>query len=222
MTDFFAKIFSADFMPHGHCYFWRPEILWLHVISDSFIVFSYYSIPLALVYLVRKRQDLAFNWMFALFAAFIFLCGTTHLLNIFMVWTPMYRLEGIVKLLTGLTSLTTAVLLWLLLPKALALPSVNQLKGEIQDRLRMEEELQLAHFELEARVEARTAELARSNEALREKSQKLERFHSITVNRELQMVKLKREVNELLKELNRPIRYQWADGESASPEMTEQ
>ncbi len=59
MIDFFRRLFSSDFMPHGHCFFWRPEILWLHVSSDTLIVISYYLIPFALVYLVRKRRDLS-------------------------------------------------------------------------------------------------------------------------------------------------------------------
>ena len=28
---FLQKMFSADFMPHGHCYFWNPTVLWLNV-----------------------------------------------------------------------------------------------------------------------------------------------------------------------------------------------
>ena len=82
MIDFFRRLFSSDFMPHGHCFFWRPEILWLHVSSDTLIVISYYLIPFALVYLVRKRRDLAFDWMFLMFGLFILACGTTHLMAI--------------------------------------------------------------------------------------------------------------------------------------------
>ena len=43
------------------------------VSSDILIALSYYSIPLALIYLVRRRSDLAFNWMFGLFATFRYL-----------------------------------------------------------------------------------------------------------------------------------------------------
>lgn len=43
MTDFLKRLFAADFMPHGHCYFWQPEIVWLHVPSDGLITLAYYS-----------------------------------------------------------------------------------------------------------------------------------------------------------------------------------
>ena len=45
MLEFLAHLFSSQgFEPHGHCYLWLPEILWLHVISDAFIALAYYSI----------------------------------------------------------------------------------------------------------------------------------------------------------------------------------
>jgi C4-dicarboxylate-specific signal transduction histidine kinase len=57
MGSFLARLFSSDFMPHGYCYLWRPEIVWLHAGSDSVIAISYYLIPLMLLYFVRQRED---------------------------------------------------------------------------------------------------------------------------------------------------------------------
>jgi hypothetical protein len=34
-------LFDTTFMPHGHCYFWQPEIVWSHAISDAIIAISY-------------------------------------------------------------------------------------------------------------------------------------------------------------------------------------
>ena len=59
---FFQRLYSSDFMPHGDCYFWRPEILWMGVVSDITITLAYYAIPLMLLYFVRKRRDLMFSW----------------------------------------------------------------------------------------------------------------------------------------------------------------
>ncbi len=52
---------SGAFIPHGHCYLWKPGLVWLHVMSDALIAIAYYSIPITLVYFVRKRDDLPFN-----------------------------------------------------------------------------------------------------------------------------------------------------------------
>src|ERR1044071_1615141 len=115
-------------MPHGHCYFWHPGVLWLHILSDSLITLAYFSIPFTLVYFARKRKDLEFNWMFICFAIFIVACGTTHLMEIWVIWHPTYWLSGSIKAVTALASVPTAILLVRLIPAALALPSPGELK----------------------------------------------------------------------------------------------
>ena len=79
---------SEDFMPHGMCFLWRPDLLWLHATSDTLIALAYYSIPVALIYFVRRRKDLVFPALFILFGVFIFACGTTHLLAVWTIWHP--------------------------------------------------------------------------------------------------------------------------------------
>jgi hypothetical protein len=101
MLDFFSKLFATDFMPHGYCMRWSPEVIWLHVSSDGLIALAYFIIPFALIYFVRKRKDLAFNWMFILFGIFILACGTTHILGIVTLWAPVYRVDGLVKAITA-------------------------------------------------------------------------------------------------------------------------
>jgi PAS domain S-box-containing protein len=124
-------------MPHGFCYQWNPWILWLHVISDLLITISYYCIPLVLLYFARKRRDLPFNWMFVMFGVFILGCGTTHLMEVWTVWHPDYLLSGLIKAVTAVVSVATALLLIPLVPKALTLPSPLHLQ-EINSQLEKE------------------------------------------------------------------------------------
>ncbi len=141
------------FIPHGHCYLWKPELVGLHVVSDALIALAYYSIPLTLVYFVRKRSDLPFNWIFLLFGAFIIACGTTHILEIWTLWHPNYWFSGYLKAITAAISVCTAVLLIPLIPKALALPSPAQLEKEIKERTTAETKLQTALQQLRFHVE---------------------------------------------------------------------
>ena len=90
MMRLLHQLFSSDFLPHGTCYLWNPRIVWLHVISDAVITLSYYCIPIALVYLARRRQDLPFNWIFWMFGMLIVGCGTTHLMEIWTIWHSNY------------------------------------------------------------------------------------------------------------------------------------
>jgi PAS domain S-box-containing protein len=146
LSNFIAP---AGFEPLGHCFLWNRALLWLYVSSDSVVALSYFMIPIALFIFVRKRRDLAFNWIFLMFGAFILACGTTHLVGIWTLWKPVYWLDGSIKALTATVSFTTAVMLWPLIPKALALPSLRQLEetnrelqGQIAERGTAVEKLQ--------------------------------------------------------------------------------
>lgn len=174
MNEFLGKLLSSDFMGHGYCYLWKPEIVWLNAISDGLIALSYYLIPVMLIYLVRKRRDLPFHWMFLMFGLFILSCGTTHAMEIWTLWHGTYRLASLIKAITAGASLATAMALVPMLPRVFQLPSPAQLRSanlelekEIDERRRAEEALRSARADLELRVQQRTAELAKANQELR-------------------------------------------------------
>jgi len=149
MLDIIGWLFSSSgFMPHGHCYLWQPGTLWLNVGSDGVIASAYYAIPVGLYYLVRERRsEIPYPGILLMFAAFIFLCGSTHVMEIWTVWHPDYRQAGLLKALTGIISVATMLALFRIMPRALQLRSPQQLQTEVQSR---------------------TAELGRVNEQLRE------------------------------------------------------
>ena len=167
-------LFRSDFMPHGQCFFWQPDVLWLNVGSDLLIALAYYSIPLALIAFVRRRPDVTFGFLFWMFGAFIFLCGTTHLVEIWTVWSGVYPLQGVVKFVTAGVSLATAGALWTAIPKALQLPMPAELGAanralhqQIARREQVEAELRRVQSELEDRIQERTAALEQANRALK-------------------------------------------------------
>jgi PAS domain S-box-containing protein len=147
------------------------------------IAAAYFSIPLSLAYLVHKRADLPFNWVFLLFAAFIVACGVTHLVGVITLWYPFYWFAGAVKAVTALVSVAAAVAVVYLMPRLLAMPSAEQLRvanaqlaAEVTERRRKDAELQTIKQDLEQRIAARTAELATANALL---SQQREWLHTI-------------------------------------------
>lgn len=158
----FNSLFSVNsFIPHGHCYLWKPGLVGLHIISDSLIALAYYSIPLTLISFVRKRHDLPFDWVFLLFGAFIVACGTTHVLEVLTLWHPVYWLSGLIKLLTAIVSLSTAVLIIPLVPKALALPSPALLEATNQELEREIAERRKSEARYRAIVEDQTEFIVR-------------------------------------------------------------
>jgi len=103
---------SQDFLPHGACFLWNKQLLTLHVVSDSIIFVSYLAISASLALLVyREREHIPLGWLFMAFVLFILTCGFTHLMDVVVLWTPLYWLAGDIKLVTAAASITTAAAL---------------------------------------------------------------------------------------------------------------
>ncbi|MDM9382109.1 PAS domain S-box protein [Chlorogloeopsis sp. ULAP01] len=101
-------------------------------------------------------------------------------MEVWTLWHPIYWLSGSIKAITALVSLYTAIILVELVPKALEIPSTAQLEAanqklqqQIAERQKAEAALRKAHDELEIRVQERTKELVKANEALQESEQQL-------------------------------------------------
>jgi diguanylate cyclase (GGDEF)-like protein len=152
-------IFDSGFMPHGYCFLWRKDLLFMMIVGNALTFVSYSLIPVALIQLVKKRKDLKFNGIFLLFAAFIAFCGVTHAFEIINIWHGYYFLQGAAQLVTGLVSAVTAFVLWRLIPVLLAIPSREAL-NEQNEALRLaHEELAANNRNLEQKVKERTEAL---------------------------------------------------------------
>jgi signal transduction histidine kinase/ActR/RegA family two-component response regulator len=171
MHDYLDWLFSSpNFMPHGMCYLWQPGTLWLNVASDGLIAAAYYAIPFSLYYLVQeRRKEIPYPGIILMFAAFIVLCGTTHLMEIWTVWHPDYRLAGALKGVTGIVSVATMFALFKVIPHAMQLRSPAQLQQEVGTRTA---ELANLNEELRAQVDARD----RAESQLRDRDQRKDEF----------------------------------------------
>jgi diguanylate cyclase (GGDEF)-like protein len=158
---FIDKLFDGSFMPHGHCFLWREDLLFLHVVGDLTTALAYILIPIVLVRLVIIREDLRFNSIFLLFAGFILFCGLTHIISVVNIWHGYYYIEGGAKIATGLISITTAIVLWRLVPMVVALPSRNDMAVKVVELQQARDALAESNRSLEAKVTQRTQELER-------------------------------------------------------------
>lgn len=142
-----------SFMPHGMCYAWQPKILWLNVASDAAIAIAYFSIPIALFHFLRHRTDAPFRGVVLMFSVFILACGLTHAMSIVIVWNGYYGIQGMLKAITALASIGTAIMLYPIMPKMLALRSPIELEAS-NDALQQE-------IEQRKRTEVQSLELQR-------------------------------------------------------------
>ena len=112
------SMLSTGFLPHTYCYRFNNQLITLHAGSDIAIWLSYLAISCTLVYLVwRTRREIPFSWMFLAFGLFIVACGFTHMMEVVVLWKPLYWLAGDVKLVTAVASLVTAIALPGLVPQ---------------------------------------------------------------------------------------------------------
>jgi hypothetical protein len=171
MNEWLQTFNNPAFMPHGHCYLWRPDILWTHVISDLAIGISYYLIPIILTVLLYRRKDsVPYPDVFGLFIAFIFFCGTTHLFSIYVTWNPTYELQGWLKALTAFISVLTVIVIIPKLPLLISLPGINEAYAKSKSDL----------------------------DALKQKYEQMSSVFTATLDREDRIVELKKEVNAVL------------------------
>ena len=156
--------------------------------------------PFALAWFARKRTDLPFSWVFVLFSIFIIACGFTHLLAVVTVWQPIYWLTAVVKVITAVASVLTAIVLFPLLPKALALPSPSMLQAANDElTLQMAERLRV-----EAEIVDKNAELQTVNDALSESLENLKQMQEQLIIQE-KMASLGGLVAGVAHEINTPL-----------------
>ncbi len=137
---------SSRYIPHGHCYLWQTPLVGLHLVSNLIIALAYFSIPVVLLYFVRKRKHVFPVRLMILFSSFILLCGIGHLFDVITLWYPIYWVAGVERAAIALISGYTAVELTILLPQFLILHDVSfinqQLEAEVHQREVAQRELE--------------------------------------------------------------------------------
>jgi PAS domain S-box-containing protein len=165
---------DAAYMAHGYCLLWKPWLVALHAGSDLVTALAYFAIPVAIWIFLARRPDMELRGLATMFAAFILLCGMTHVFSLVTLWLPVYEEQGIVKAMTAAISLFTAITIFPLIPNALAIPSPTQLQIankqlslEVDAHRETLAKLEAARIELEQRVSDRTRELAEMTDRFR-------------------------------------------------------
>lgn len=174
---------------------WPAPLLALVTVADGLTAVAYAWIPVTLIGVWRQRRDVPASWTLVSFAAFIVLCGLTHVLAIVTAFRPLYWLAAEVQVATAAVSLVTAYLLQTRVgPILLTLQSYGDVLAD-RDAARDESaELQSARAraeDAERRATARAEELQIAHGRITSMLEKLE-----AANADAERARLRAEQNE--------------------------
>src|SRR5271168_131575 len=157
---------ETPYMPYGYCYLWDAPLVWLHVVANLLVGLAFVSIPVSLLWMVKRRRDVPFQGVLLWFSAFLVACAAACFLDVWNLWHEAYWMAGAVKGVAAITAVATTGYLFLLVPKAVKLPSPRQMEvanarlaQEITGRERAMKQLKTLNEELESRVLHRTEEV---------------------------------------------------------------
>ncbi|MGE3182223.1 MAG: PAS domain S-box protein [Phycisphaerae bacterium] len=122
---------TSDFPARWFCGNWSAPHGWTHIVADLSIWLAYMSIPAVILLFLMRRREVTLSRLYWLFAAFIFFCGTTHLMDAILFWWPAYRLSALLKVCTAIASIATVFVLVRYLDTLVSTPSISELDREI-------------------------------------------------------------------------------------------
>jgi signal transduction histidine kinase len=174
MIEFFKKLFEhREYLPQGSAYLWQGEVLWLSVLGNALLGISLILLPVTLFVVVRRRRDLMSRKTLYLLTVFLLVCGLNRLINVLVIWVPLFRLGAFFDLMAGLLSVAAAFALLRILPAIFRAPNQEQLeetnallRQQIAEREKAQAALRQVNDNLEGRVQQRTAQLIRANREL--------------------------------------------------------
>ena len=146
---------------HGASLLWKPELIWLNVVSDAMVSVAFFTTAFVLAFFLwRRHRELMFRGVFLIFAIFVAVCGVTRLLSIYTMWVPAYELEAVIKVFLALISVPVTVALLLALPRILVSPTRIQLANaysalEEEVKQRREAQAMVKRFEEKEATESK-------------------------------------------------------------------
>jgi hypothetical protein len=95
-------------MARGHSYLWTPWLVWTQVLTNAVIGLTLMVIAGSLW---RRRGVAGVGLRHGVLAAFAFLLGACHLLDVWVTWSPAYGVDAVVRTAATLAGLVAMIAL---------------------------------------------------------------------------------------------------------------
>ncbi len=102
-------MFSTEiFLPRGHAYLWTPWLVIAEIATNAAIALALVVLGVRLVLRVRGDDPEALVRGAAWMTLLAFALAATHLLDVFVIWTPIYGIDVVVRGLVALVAIAAA------------------------------------------------------------------------------------------------------------------
>jgi signal transduction histidine kinase len=116
-------------IPHGACLDWRPDLIWLNVVSDTMVACAFFATAFVLgFYVWRRRREVMFRSVFWSLAIFAAVGGVARIVSIVTLWVPAHGIEGLTKALLALIAIAMTTEMLRMRPRLQVLPTRIQLQ----------------------------------------------------------------------------------------------
>ncbi len=182
------SLLTSIFIPHGHCYLWKPTLVSLHLGSDLVTSAAYLFVAFSVLITKKRWHELSDKIVFLLIGTFwVFLgCGIVHFLNVITLWYPIYWISGTIKLFSGLWSTYVFVFVLVpLIPVALDAPTPAQLEAAKNKLEVANQEIKLLNKKLKSdnvRLSAELDILRQMQQLILPKASELEQIEDLEIS----------------------------------------
>lgn len=106
---------TQHFLPRSVCMLQNEKLISIYGISNAVTFLSYIGIAFILIYFFYIKMGseiIPIKSVLFMFAAFIFLCGITHLVSVINLWVTYYWIDAYINMLTAFVSMIVFIILW--------------------------------------------------------------------------------------------------------------
>ena len=97
-----------------------PEVV---ASADIAFALAYYAMAAVPIYIARRRPDFPLSSLTALFVASLLACGASRFIDVGTAWSATDSWVAVSRIASAALALLSAILLWSLIPRILALPT---------------------------------------------------------------------------------------------------
>ena len=105
-------LFSTEtFMARGHSFLWTPKLVVLELVTNALIALAALAIAAALARAAARAGAGRARAGYVVLAAFAIALAAAHALDVWVIWTPAYGIDVVVRCAAAVAAVTAAFVL---------------------------------------------------------------------------------------------------------------